>query len=333
MAGPPILLAITDHLEGPAGRPSRQVYGEIASLTRAADAAGIDYFFYSEHHAHAHHGHCPAPLLFALHVASQTSRIRLGTGIICLNLHNPLAVAEQVAVADVLMNGRLSPGFGSGSTPEEYTLFGLCEPPEEQRHASFGRALGAIKAAWEGGSPPVGDCKPRLANRAFVAVNSPGSAAVAGRLDFHMLFSHLRTPAQHRAYVEAYRGAGGKGLVATNRPLYVAETDAGARRDLEPALRTLWRRFRREGKIPSSMAEPRNIEDLAAHPINFVFGSPESVAGQLAELHRQCPYDIGNFEVRWADLPCEHVHSCVQLLATKVRVRLNELIQPVTTTE
>src|SRR5437868_748689 len=120
-----IALGLTDHLEGPRDQPSHEIFSEVGELVRLADEIGFEYAWFSEHHAHAHHGHLPAPLLLALHLAGRTRRIRLGTAIICLNLHHPLAVAEQVAVADWLSGNRMAVGFGSGSTPEEFSLFGL----------------------------------------------------------------------------------------------------------------------------------------------------------------------------------------------------------------
>ena len=120
-------IGLTDHLEGPRDQSSSGIFDELTELIQLADRLGVDYAWFTEHHAHAHWGHLPTPLLFALHLAGQTREIRLGTAIICLNLHHPLDVAEQVAVADVLTKGRMAVGFGSGSTPEEFRLFGLPE--------------------------------------------------------------------------------------------------------------------------------------------------------------------------------------------------------------
>ena len=142
------VIGLTDHLEGPRERPSAAIFDEVADLVRLADDLGVQYAWFTEHHAHAHHGHMPTPLLYALHLAGQTRRIRLGTAIICLNLHHPLDVAEQVAVADVLTKGRMAVGFGSGSTPEEFGLFGQPETGEEERHARFAEALRIIRSAW-----------------------------------------------------------------------------------------------------------------------------------------------------------------------------------------
>ena len=90
--------------------------------------------------------------------------IRLGTAIICLNLHHPLDVAEQVAVADLLTNGRMAVGFGSGSTPEEFRLFGLAETEDHERHARFEEALRLIRSAWSGIVP---EAEPEGSSRSF----------------------------------------------------------------------------------------------------------------------------------------------------------------------
>src|SRR3954469_24862457 len=151
-----MLLALTDHLEGPAHQPSSEIFTELSSFIRQADHEGLDYAFFTEHHAHVHQGHLPTPLLFALHLAGQTRRIRLGTAVICANLHHPLDLAEQVAVADLLTAGRLAPGFGSGSTPEELTLFNLPQTDESQRHAQFEQSLQTILQAWRPTPAPQG---------------------------------------------------------------------------------------------------------------------------------------------------------------------------------
>jgi alkanesulfonate monooxygenase SsuD/methylene tetrahydromethanopterin reductase-like flavin-dependent oxidoreductase (luciferase family) len=308
-----LTIGFTDHLEGASDRPSVEIFNEVADLTRLADRLGVRYAWYSEHHTHAHFGHLPAPLLYALQLAGQTRTIQLGTAIICLNLHHPLAVAEQVAVADVLSGGRMAVGFGSGSTPEEFTLFGLPETGEQERHERFAEALRVILSTWtDPRSLPVPAAD--LASRCWSAVNSVGAARIAGRFNLNVLFSHLRTPEQYRQYLAEYRAAGGTRLIAANRPVFVGPDDATAFARAEPALRTLWRRFQREGKIPAGLAEPAPVAELCAHPINFIVGGPASVARQLRELREQVPYDVANVEVRWAGLSHELVCDSLRRL-------------------
>ena len=316
-------IGLTDHLEGPRDRPSSQVFKEVGELVELADRLGVRYAWFAEHHAHAHFGHLPTPLLFALHLAARTRRIALGTAIICLNLHHPLDVAEQVAVADVLCGGRMAVGFGSGSTPEESALFGLTETGEDERHARFEAALRAIRSAWESDAslPRVA---PDLARRCWTAANSLGAARIAGRLNFNVLFSHLRTAEQYRAYAAAYRAAGGGGLIAANRPVFVGADDESAFAQVEPALRILWRRFRDEGKIAAGTAEPSSIEGLCGHPINFIVGGPQKVARELKALHVAAPFDVANVEVRWAGLSHALVTESLERLMGEVAPLLRD---------
>ena len=337
-------IGLTDHLEGPRDQPSAAVFDDVTDLVRLADQLGVQYAWFSEHHAHAHHGHLPTPLLFALHLAGQTQRIHLGTAIICLNLHHPLDIAEQVAVADLLMGGRTAVGFGSGSTPEEFGLFGLAETDEDERHARFEEALRLMCSAWsEGGiGAKAGTSESRryfpvpphhplpvpaagLPRRCWIAVNSPGSARIAGTLNFNVLFSHLRTPEQYRQYRDTYRAAGGTGLVAANRPVFVSPDDESAFARAEPALRILWQRFRQEGKIPAETPEPARPPDLCAHPVNFIVGGPESVARQLRELYEQAPFDVANVEVRWPGLTHELVRDSLRRLMEDVMPMLEHV--------
>jgi alkanesulfonate monooxygenase SsuD/methylene tetrahydromethanopterin reductase-like flavin-dependent oxidoreductase (luciferase family) len=317
-------IGITDHCEGPLSNPSKAIFDEVADLIRLADDLGVKYAWFAEHHGHAHQGHLPTPLLFALHLASQTKRIQLGTAITCLNLHHPLDVAEQTAVADTLTGGRMAVGFGSGSTPEEFGYFGLEVTDEAERHARFEAALRVIKAAWTGrwrGSESswfrlnshasLPHPAASLSERCWLAVNSVGSARIAGAFNFNILFSHLRTSDQYREYISAYRGAGGHGLIAANRPVFVGPTDAIAFQRAEPALRILWRRFQREGKIAADIAEPRDPAALCGHPLNFLVGSRATVMHHLEELHAQTPFDVANVEVRWEGL--DHATVCESL--------------------
>jgi alkanesulfonate monooxygenase SsuD/methylene tetrahydromethanopterin reductase-like flavin-dependent oxidoreductase (luciferase family) len=317
-------IGLTDHLEGPGTTPSIEIYNEIADLARLADQLGVKYAWFAEHHGHAHEGHLPAPILLALHLAACTQNIHLGSAVICLNLHHPFDVAEQVAVADILSGGRLAPGFGSGSSDQEYELFGVELPDENTRHARFETALQTILAAWKGGGArrllPVP--APDLAARSWLAVNSIGAAQIAGRLRFNVLFSHLRTVAQYQEYSAAYRAAGGGRLVAANRPIFVGPDDETAIAQAEPALRILWRRFRDEGKIARAKPEPNTLAELCAHPINFIVGRPETVATQLRELHAQFPFDVLNVELRWAGLSPALVTQSLRLLIEQVMPRL-----------
>jgi alkanesulfonate monooxygenase SsuD/methylene tetrahydromethanopterin reductase-like flavin-dependent oxidoreductase (luciferase family) len=321
--------ALTYHVEGPRERPSADIYAEISEQVVLADELGFQYAWFSEHHSHIHLGHLPCPLLLALHLASRTRRIHLGTAVICLNMHDPVDIAEQVAVADHLAEGRISPGFGSGSTPEELALFGLPSVDADTRHAHFAASLRTIRQVWagEGPSQPKGEgpgyevplprARPDLRERSWLAANSLEAARIAGEGGHRMMFSFLRTPEQYEALYAAYREAGGAGSVAANRPVYVGESDAAAWREIEPALRILWRRFTAEGKIPKDRPEPE-VFTLENAPGQFLVGGPETVAGFIRDLRARVPFDTFNLEPRWAGLSPEQVQTTLRRFARDV---------------
>ncbi|MBC8108262.1 MAG: LLM class flavin-dependent oxidoreductase [Anaerolineae bacterium] len=328
-----IEIGITDHLEGPLARKSGDIFHEVADLVRLADQLGARYFWFAEHHDHTHEGHLPTPLLMALHLAGQTKQIQLGSAVICLNLHHPLDVAEQSAVADVLTNGRMAIGFGSGCKPEEAELFGVNDLPERERHDRYAEALEIITALVGGKEPPKflrhfpvplhrADALPKPADdflsRCWCAVNSLGAARIAGRFNFNMLFSHLRTIEQYHQFIAAYRAEGGTRKIAANRPVFVGINHADARQTIEPTLRTMWRRFQAEGRMPANATEPTDFNELAGHPINFIVGGAQTVIRDIRRLHEQVPFDVLNIEVRWPGLTHEQVKESLTRFMTDV---------------
>jgi len=320
--------ALTYHIEGPRSRPSLKILHEISEQVILADRLGFHYAWFAEHHSHIHLGHLPCPLLFALHLAGKTQQIHLGTAVICLNMHHAVEVAEEVAVADLLTGGRISPGFGSGSTAEELALYGLpTAVAAEARHRAFEASLATLRRVWAGEGPrstekpsyetPLPLALPDLTRRSWVAANSLEAAAIAGTGGHNIMYSFLRTPEHYEALTAAYLAAGGNLSIAANRPVHVAETDEQAWIQAEPALRTLWSRFVEEGKIPRDRPEPE-VFDLTNTPGQFVVGSPATVTRFILDLRRRVPFDVFNFEPRWDGLTPSRIHQSLHLIARHV---------------
>src|SRR5215470_1241709 len=89
-----------------------------------AERCGFDSAWIAQHHFHEGEGGLPAPFVFLSQVAVQTSRIRLGTGIVTLPLELPVRVAEDSAVLDLMSGGRLEVGVGGGGNLGSYAAFG-----------------------------------------------------------------------------------------------------------------------------------------------------------------------------------------------------------------
>ncbi len=97
-------------------------FSETLRECERAEEAGLDSVWLGEHHNNPilH----PAPLIGLAAIASRTSRIALGTGVLLLPLYHPMIVAEEGAMVDLISGGRLILGIGAGYAPEEFAAFG-----------------------------------------------------------------------------------------------------------------------------------------------------------------------------------------------------------------
>jgi alkanesulfonate monooxygenase SsuD/methylene tetrahydromethanopterin reductase-like flavin-dependent oxidoreductase (luciferase family) len=109
-----------------------------------ADQLGFDTYWLGEHHF-SRHGIFADTMVLASHIAARTERIGIGTAVIVLPLHNPIRVAEQVAMVDVLSGGRVHVGVGAGYQRREFEALGV---PMEEARERYLEALDVLLRAW-----------------------------------------------------------------------------------------------------------------------------------------------------------------------------------------
>src|SRR5438477_5789679 len=126
--------------------PLRDLYRDHLEEAVLAEELGFDCVWVSEHHFSPDCWN-PSPFTFLAAVAARTTRVRLGTYVLLLPLHNPLRVAEDVAVLDNISGGRVDLGVGVGSSPAEFRSFGV---PLEGRLSRTFEALRVIERCWSG---------------------------------------------------------------------------------------------------------------------------------------------------------------------------------------
>jgi len=105
-------------------RRMADIYAETIDLIVYAEDLGFDYVMLTEHHF-VQDGYSPSYAPIAAAIAARTSRIRIVSYVVLLPFHNPLRLAEDIAVADLVSNGRVELGVGAGYRKEEYEGFGL----------------------------------------------------------------------------------------------------------------------------------------------------------------------------------------------------------------
>ncbi len=141
------------------GPPEVDRLTEVVRLAEAADAAGLASLWVAEHHFHSG-GVCPAPPILLAACGARTRRLRLGAMVSVLPFHSPIEIAEQYAMVDRLLEGRLNLGVGSGYIAMEFDGFGIDPASKRER---FDASLETIRAAFAGGevrasgpgAPPV----------------------------------------------------------------------------------------------------------------------------------------------------------------------------------
>jgi alkanesulfonate monooxygenase SsuD/methylene tetrahydromethanopterin reductase-like flavin-dependent oxidoreductase (luciferase family) len=178
------------------GRSDADVLGEHMALGDLAEPLGFDSLFALEHHFTGY-AMSPAPAQLLSYYAGRTRRITLGTAVIVLPWHDPVRVAEEIALLDILCGGRCLFGFGRGAASAEYAGFRI--PMEEARPRFVEAAKIVVKALthdvfdWEGEFfriPPT-SIRPRPVShperRFYASSVSPESAEIMAKLGFGVL--------------------------------------------------------------------------------------------------------------------------------------------------
>ncbi len=106
------------------GAPAARLYDEALKMAAFADEIGIGRIGLMEHHG-SEDGYLPAPFVLGGGVAARTKRMRISLGAVILPLHDPVKIAEQIAVLDLMSGGRLDVTFGAGYVPSEFARFGV----------------------------------------------------------------------------------------------------------------------------------------------------------------------------------------------------------------
>jgi alkanesulfonate monooxygenase SsuD/methylene tetrahydromethanopterin reductase-like flavin-dependent oxidoreductase (luciferase family) len=104
---------------------------------------GFDSIWSVEHHF-TPYTMVPDVVQFLTYMAGRTNKIELGTMVIVLPWHDPVRVAEQISMLDLLSNGRIVIGFGRGAATVEYNGFRV--PMEESRERFVEAAEVVVKA-------------------------------------------------------------------------------------------------------------------------------------------------------------------------------------------
>ena len=112
-----------------------------------ADRLGIQDIWLGEHHF-SRHGILSGIFSFMGAVAARTTQARIGTSIVVLPFHNPVQVAEEAAIIDIISNGRFNLGVGAGYQAQEFHGMGVDITKSREMFKEY---LDVVVKCWEEG--------------------------------------------------------------------------------------------------------------------------------------------------------------------------------------
>lgn len=123
-----------------------QQYAACLDMCRWADELGLDMCVLSEHHG-VDDGFLPAPLALAGAIAGATKRLPINIAALLVPLHDPIRLAEELAVLDLASGGRISVVAGLGYRPEEFEMTGI---DRRERGRLLEEGIQVLRQAWTG---------------------------------------------------------------------------------------------------------------------------------------------------------------------------------------
>ena len=129
-----------------AGVSHAELYAACLDQCAWADARGFDVVALSEHHG-VDDGYMAAPVTLAAAIAGRTRRLQISIAAVLVPLHDPVRLAEQLAVAQLVSGGRVSLVAGLGYRPEEFEMAGV---DRRQRGRLLDEYVDVMRKAWTG---------------------------------------------------------------------------------------------------------------------------------------------------------------------------------------
>ena len=227
-----------------------RVYADMLEQARCADRCGYESVAITEHHL-LNILMMPAPLQFAVKIASLTQKIKIVTAVSVLPLHDMRVLAGELVCADIFTDHRLMVGVGRGAFGFEMDRMGV---PLEISREKFDESLNLLQAllaqeevSWDGKyyqfEPLTIMPRPVSEIPIMMAVLAPEAIYACTKRGFHIQTTPLSGDHQHmldqvRAFTRAKQELGAAGAHQTlslSRVTFLSHSDADRNRKIQMA--------------------------------------------------------------------------------------------------
>jgi len=316
------------------GKSTAKVYSEIIELFVWAETLGFDAAYVFEHHF-TDDDYISSPIVAATAIAARTKSMRVGPDIAILPLYDPVRVAEDGAVLDLISNGRLDFGAGLGYRPQEYAGYGV---DIRRKGSRANEALQIIRALWQGETvtfhgkhfningaklsprpvqqpnPPiwVGGFSRGAARRA--ARYGDGYVGPSNRAIYEMYLAELRAAGKDPARARVMGG---------DMWLIVAEDPNRTFATYAPHLLYWFNAYSKwfEGTDTSPWPHLNNADDLLAKGlVNIV--TPEAAVKLIKDRTAEVPVEMYTMMLSPPGIALREVQTSLELFASKVMPNL-----------
>ena len=268
------------------------LYAAAVEMAEWGERNGAVAAAVSEHHA-SPDGYLPSPLLLASAIAARTTRLPVQVAALLVPLHDPIALAEQMAVLDLISRGRVSYVCAVGYRPEEYAMFGH---DFRGRGRRMDESLAAMRRAWSGepfeyqGRPVCVTPRPTTPGGPMLFMGGNSAAAVRRAARFGMgMLTQGGDPALEQIYRNACAEYGTKPQLFLNpsgdvpTSTFVSDDPDRAWRELGPYLLHDARMYAswmgESGAVSKSVAA--SVDELRRENGPYRIFTPEQATAQL----------------------------------------------------
>jgi alkanesulfonate monooxygenase SsuD/methylene tetrahydromethanopterin reductase-like flavin-dependent oxidoreductase (luciferase family) len=336
-------------------RTDLEVYRNELRLGRLAESLGFESIWGVEHHF-TDYTMCPDVLQYLTYFAGTTETMQLGSMVVVLPWHDPLRVAEQVAMLDAMSNGRVILGLGRGLGRVEFEGFGV--DMNESREIFIESAQMLLAALETGVAEFSGthvqqvrrEIRPRpfksFRDRTYAAAVSPESVEIMAKLGVGILIIPQKpwevVAAELESYRDVFRRVNGREAPA---PVVGAWTfcDENPARAREMAVRYIggyWQSviehyelagdhlkhtkgYEAYGRLQDIVATDGGADAATEFFLGIqVWGTPEQCFEKIMRIRAITGSDAYNAIFSYAGMPWADAEKSMRLFAREVMPRL-----------
>ncbi len=335
-------------------KPDRETYQDELNLMEMSEGLGFDSVWALDHHFTGY-VMSPDPTQLLSYVAGRTKKVQLGTAVIVLPWHDPVKIAEKIALLDVLSGGRTIFGFGRGAATVEYNGYRI--PMDEARDRFVEAAIIVRKGLTQPSFSfdgkyykiPEIQIRPRPIShpedRFYASSVSPESAEIMAKLGLGVLIIAQRSWEDTAADYKRYRETALANNIKPRAPIgllnILCSDDPREAHDLgNKYLEAMWdsidnhyhfsdghlrgvKGYEFYAKLEKTYSKLQADADAKQKAIEFftslhAAGTPEQVLEKLRYIHQTVPLEhvIGTFA--FGGLPYPKLEKSFKLFAEKV---------------